>query len=376
MTYYVPCDLSIDTVTLNWYGIYDLDTTNWKYTPAEKPGEMDSFTRFRQDGITVRYYPCCSLVSASFSASRVANKYNCYEYTNDQYDYVKETVERVIQQATELPIQFEEGIISRLDVYRSLILPSDEDCRRFITWLQKQPTIGKYKREARADNGERRWFKTGLTLNAYIKNDDPHLPNEVRVILPPTVRIEVQGRKELRKKLLGRQVPATVLRYPAAWVQYYNDALDKFKLNGSLHDVQGSTSIAAEVIRLKHHNPRPSTIVQELRLLERFLAGDTKRRSKAVGLLNKIYSYNVCPFPISTPKIIQNQTLTASAVISVDKQRDLEHNEEILERTLAIFRAYLNRKEVTPCEETIHYTIYVMPTSSGRTTTVEIEDSS
>ena len=101
MTYYVPCDLSIDTVTLNWYGIYDLDTTNWKYTPAEKPGEMDSFTRFMQDGITVRYYPCCSLVSTSFSASRVANKYNCYEYSNDQYDYVKETVERMIQQATE-----------------------------------------------------------------------------------------------------------------------------------------------------------------------------------------------------------------------------------------------------------------------------------
>ena len=140
--------------------------------------------------------------------------------------------------------------------------------------------------------------------------------------------------------------------------------------------MQGSKSIAAEVIRLKHHNPRLSTIEKELRLLERFLAGDTKRRSKAVGLLNKIYSYNVCPFPISAIEIIQNQTLTASAVISVDKQRDLEHNEEILERTLAIFRAYLNRKEVTPCEETVHYTIYVMPTSSGRTTTVEIEDSS
>ena len=36
MTHYVPCDLSVDTVTLNWYGIYDLNTDGWKYEPGKE----------------------------------------------------------------------------------------------------------------------------------------------------------------------------------------------------------------------------------------------------------------------------------------------------------------------------------------------------
>ena len=376
MTHYVPCDLSVDTVTLNWYGIYDLNTGKWKYTPAEKPGEMDSFVKFMADGITIRYCPCCSLVSASFSASRVANKYNCFEYTNDQYDYVKEVVENAVQQATELPIQFEEGIISRLDVYRSLILPSDQECRNIIAWLQKQPTIGKYKRQPISDNGERRWFKTGLTLNAYIKNDDPHLPEEIRAILPPTIRIEIQGRKDMRKKLLGRGLNATILRYPSKWVSYYNDAIDKFKLSGALHEDKEWETKAIEILQSYLHNPRLTTIQKQMRMIKQFLAGEKKHRSKAVGLLNKMYAHHICPFPIYNPKNIRNQTLTADAVVSADQQRNLEHNEEIIKRTISLFRSCLNRKEVSICKKLIQYTTYMMPTISSQTIDVEIKDSS
>ena len=57
MTHYVPCDLSVDTVTLNWYGIYDLNTDGWKYEPGKEKDDLDSFTKFMNDGAKVNYTP-------------------------------------------------------------------------------------------------------------------------------------------------------------------------------------------------------------------------------------------------------------------------------------------------------------------------------
>lgn len=375
MTHYVPCELSVDTVTLNWYGIYDLALDNWKYEPA-KEDDLDSFTKFMKDGIILNYKPLCGLLSVSFSASRVANGYNCFEYINNQYDFVKENVEQSIQQVTNLPINFEDGIVSRFDIYKTLIMPSMDDCKKTIAWLQKQPTIGKYKRQPIGENGERRWFKTGLTLNAYIKNEDPHVPHEIRAILPLSLRVEIQGRKELRKKLLGKQVNATVLKYPEKWVQYYNDAINKFKLSGTVINYDNFEIVAAEIMEVENPKSRPSTITKNIQLLNQFISGDNKKRSKAIGLLNKIYDYDICPFSFDNPEIIPNQTLTASAVISTEKQQELEHNEEILEQTLVLFRKCLNRKEAKKCKNIIHYITHIIPTVSGWERTIEIKDSS
>ena len=376
MTHYVPCDLSVDTVTFNWYGIYDLNTDGWKYEPGKEKDDLDSFTKFMNDGAKVNYTPCCSMVSVSFSASRIANKFNCYEYTNTQYDYVKEQIEQTVYQATKLSLCFEEGIVSRFDVYKSVVMPSMDDCKKVVAWLQKQPTIGKYKRKSMEENGERRWFKSGLTLNAYIKNEDPHVPIEIRATLPPTLRVEIQGRKNFRRKLLGKQVTATILKYPAKWVQYYNDAINKFKLFGTVIEHKDFEVVAAEVMKMENQCLRPSTITKNIQLLNRFICGDNKKRSKAIGLLNKIYDYNKCPFPFDFPEIIQNQTLTAGAVISAEKQQEIEHNEEMLERTLLLFRECLNRKEAKQCENIIHYTIYIIRPVSDWERTIEIKDSS
>ena len=376
MTHYVPCDLSVDTVTLNWYGIYDLMLDDWKYEPVSETVPYDHFVKFMKDGVTVNYTPCCSMVSVSFSASRIANKFNCYEYTNNQYDFVKEQIEQAVYQATKLPLCFEEGIVSRFDVYKSVIMPSLDDCKKVIAWLQKQPTIGKYKRAPQEDKGERRYYKSGLTFNAYIKNYDPHIPKYIRATLPPTIRIEIQGRKSFRRKLLGKQVTATILKYPAKWVQYYNDAINKFKLFGTVIEHKDFEVVAAEVMKMENQCLRPSTITKNIQLLNRFICGDNKKRSKAIGLLNKIYDYNKCPFPFDFPEIIQNQTLTAGAVISAEKQQEIEHNEEMLERTLLLFRECLNRKEAKQCENIIHYTIYIIRPVSDWERTIEIKDSS
>lgn len=376
MTHYVPCDLSVDTVTLNWYGIYDLMLDDWKYEPVSETVPYDHFVKFMKDGAKVNYTPCCSMVSVSFSASRIANKFNCYEYTNNQYEYVKEQIEQAVYQATKLPLCFEEGIVSRFDVYKSVIMPSLDDCKKVVSWLQNQPTIGKFKRAPQEDKGERRYYKSGLTFNAYIKNHDPHTPEHIRATLPPTLRIEIQGRKNFRRKLLGKQVTATILKYPAKWVQYYNDAINRFKLSGTVINQKDFEKVAAEVMKTEKQRLRPSTITKNIQLLNRFICGDNKKHSKAIGLLNKIYDYDICPFPLDVPEIIQNQTLTAGAVISAEKQQELEHNEEMLERTLLLFRECLSRKEANICKNIIHYITNIIPTVAGWERIIEINDSS
>jgi hypothetical protein len=130
-------------------------------------------------------------------------------------------------------------------------------------------------------------------------------------------------------------------------------------------------------MEMENQRLRPSTITKNIQLLNRFISGDNKKHSKAIGLINKIYDYNICPFPFDSPEIIRNQTLTAGAVISADKQQELEHNEEILERTLLLFRESLNRKEEHKCEITMpHLVTYVLSIASGRTSFIEIQDSS
>lgn len=373
MTKHIPCELSVDTVTLNWYNAYNVAVEGWKYTPANDKKEMDVFTKFMQDGIVVRYYPCCSLLSVSFSASRVANGYNCYEYTNDQYDYVKDNVEKALTDAVSFSVPFESGIISRLDVYRPFVLPTVADCKAMIAWLQAQPVLGKYQKKAHSDNGERRWFKTGLTLNAYIKNEDPHLPLEIREQLPPTVRVEVQARTSMRRKLIGKQVRATILRYPALWVSYYNDALNKFRLAGSLYDEQELSIIFSKIMHIEHYNPRPSTIEKGWALL----TGVASNRKKAVALLNKVYAYDICPFPMDNPAMLSYQTLVATPVTSVDQQRYWEETEEILERTIAVFKECLRRREETSvCKTNISHTPYAMRVCPVRVSMIDFIDTS
>ena len=42
-------------------------------------------------------------------------------------------------------------------------------------------------------------------FNAYIKNYDPHIPEHIRITLPPTLRVEIQGRKNFRRKECNRK---------------------------------------------------------------------------------------------------------------------------------------------------------------------------
>lgn len=376
MTMYVSCDLSVDTVTLNWYYIHNMNVQTWKYNPAYREKQLDSFSKFMPDGVIVSYIPVRSQVSVSFSASRVTNGYNCFEYTNNEYDIVKEKIENAIHQATGLHLCFEEGVISRLDVYRSVILPEMKDCRAVIKWLQNQPVMGKYKKEPISNSGEWRWFESGLVLKAYIKNEDPHIPQEIRDTLPPTVRLEVESRKGFRRKLLGKKITADILKYPAIWVDYYNTALDKFKLNGALMNKRNLHKKIEQTMRTEEPNVRQATIIKAINAVDCFLRGDKGMRAEAVRIMNKVYTQGVCPFPLKNPSVISKGTLSAGTVLSQPEQQHQERCIASIQKTIAFFEECINiKKEKFECE-TVTYSRYIFPLSTGQYYLVPIRDSS
>lgn len=377
MTLYVPCNLSVDTVTLNWYYIHTVNIGGWKYNVAEDTESMDSFSKYMPDGVIVIYIPGRSQISVSFSASRVVNGYNCFEYTNNEYDLVKDRIETAVYHATRIHLPFEEGVISRLDVYRSFVFPDMKDCKVFVKWLQGQPIIGKYKREAYSDNGEWRWFKSGLVLKAYIKNEDPHIPQEIRDILPPTVRLEVESKKGFRRKLLGKNVTADILNYPALWVDYYNTALKKFKLNGTLLNKQSLHKKINQIIRAEQPNIRPNTIAKNINVVDRFLQGDMSMRAEAVKIMNKLHAQGVCPFPLTRPGRVKHQTLSAGEVMPMAEQKQQERWQDTIKKVQVVYKQCIEYKlEEKSCKTSIVYTPYIFTTNCGQYHLVPFRDSS
>lgn len=373
MTAYVPCEVSVDTVTLNWYDVQISELGRWRYNPPSPEYPLDSFTRFLSDGITLTYSLVDKRLSVSFSASRLANGLNCFEYTNNEYDIVKDTIVNAVCNETGIKICFDEGVLSRLDVYRTFIFPRISDCKKVIKWLQDQPVLGKYKEKSFSDCGEWRWYESGLVLKAYIKNLDPHLSQEIRDLLPPMVRIEAECRKGFRRKLLGTNVKASILKYPSMWVNYFNTTLDKFKLNGQLVNKRQLHKEIERTIRRDKPAVRQTAINKAIHMVDCFLKGDKNARASAVRVMNKLYAQGVCPFPVGALPQIVGQTLAAATVMSVTEQQLLE----TVKRMQSLYQACITQKlEEQSCKKTSTNTPFVFMITLGQYHLVPIIDSS
>jgi hypothetical protein len=260
-----------------------------------------------------------------------------------------------------------------LDVYRSFTLPQLKDCKKMIKWLQEQPVLGKFKKKPYSDTGDWRWFTSGLILKAYIKNLDPHLPQEVRDLLPPTVRLEAECKKGFRRKLLGTNVKATILKYPSMWVEYFNATLDKFKLNGLLVNQRELHKEISRTMRQEKPAVRQTTIKKHIHMVDRFLKGDKNARASAVRVMNKLYAQGVCPFPVGALPQIVGQTLAAATVMSVTEQQLLE----TVKSMQSLYQACITQKlEEQSCKKTSTNTPFVFMITLGQYHLVPIRDSS
>lgn len=358
MTYYVPTVLTVDTVVLFWScNMHKLELTGWHYKKAKEKGKSDQFTKTIND-TTLIYLPHWSTLMVSFSASKVANGCNIFPYQNSQYEMVKDKIEKIIFEETKKKLHFEESYINRLDVNRDIVFPTIKDAKDFIKWAQKHIVVGGYQKNTYNDNGDYRRYKSGLVCKIYLKNEDPTLPDEIKKNLPPTVRIEVECRKSMKRKLLGTQVRGDMLKYPAIWQNYFNSSLSRFKLSGTILNNNDYKNTTTDILRFENPTNRQSTIDKKVKMLLDSSSGSvvSNRKKQVIGLINKIVSYNINPFAFSKAELIPDCTLMADSVMSVEEQKLIEYNNYVTE----LFESVLKKKkEAKLCKKILSKSIYL-----------------
>ena len=365
MTYYVPTVLTVDTVVLFWScNMHKLELTGWHYKKAKEKGKSDQFTKTIND-TTLIYLPHWSTLMVSFSASKVANGCNIFPYQNSQYEMVKDKIEKIIFEETKKKLHFEESYINRLDVNRDIVFPTIKDAKDFIKWAQKHIVVGGYQKNTYNDNGDYRRYKSGLVCKIYLKNEDPTLPDEIKKNLPPTVRIEVECRKSMKRKLLGTQVRGDVLKYPAVWQNFFNSTLEKFKLGGTILNFNDYKNTVTSILKLENPTNRQATIDKKVnRLLETSHGNNVSNRKLMVSLVNKISNYNILPYYFKKAELIPDGTLMAPCVISVEEQKLIEYNNYVnnyvTEKNLKLFESVLKKKkEAKLCKKILSKSIYL-----------------
>ena len=377
MTHFVDTDLSVDTVVLAWHTDYWFDCHQWKHNKPTKPETPLIFYKKVCD-VGIIYMPQCHLLFASFSASGMVNGHNCFLYRNNQYEDLKQKVETAVKEAVGREFLFENAIISRLDVYKTIQFPELSDAKNFIKWMQSHPCIGRTKKLIYSDNGDFRYFRSGLVCKAYIKNEDPAVPDHIKKILPPTVRLEVGCRKKQRRNLLGKNVSADILKYPDRWQQFFNSTLKKFFLDGIILSKAEYRTVATNILRNEYPHAKATTLERRLDLLLNITKRRTSDRRKWIPLVKRVAKYGILPFHFSKVNLIPNHTLCGYASMTVEEQLFHERNQIVLERTLELFRYCLNHNRQGANTACIIFSLnsYLLVTSQLIILAVAIDDSS
>lgn len=361
MTHYVPTVLTVDTVVLIWScNIHKFAFTGWHYKKAKEKGKSDQFIKTIGD-TTLIYLLHWNKLMVSFSASKVANGCNIFPYQNSQYEMVKDKIEKIIFEETKKKLHFEESYINRLDVNRDIVFSTIKDAKDFIKWAQKHIVIGGYQKNTYNDNGDYRRYKSGLVCKIYLKNEDPTLPDKIKKNLPPTVRIEVECRKSMKRKMLGTQVCGDILKYPAVWQTFFNITLEKFKLGGTILNFNDYKNTVTSILKLENPTNRQATIDKKVnRLLETSHGNNVSNRKLLVSLVNKISNYNILPYYFEKAELIPDCTLMADSVMSVEEQQLIEYSTIVNEKNMKIFESVLKKKKEAKLCKRISNPIYLI----------------
>ena len=378
MTHFVDTDISVDTIVLNWNVHHVVFRRRWKRHIPKDPAKPLRFCTKVND-VDFTYIPRWSLLSASFSASKLVNGCNCYAYQNNQYEELKQKIEDTIRTYIGMELHFEDASVSRLDVFKSIEFQEMSDAEEFIKWLQRFPSIGKQQNYTYNNTGDFRLWRSGLIFKSYLKNRDPALPKKVKKALPPTVRIEIECWKKQRRNLLGKGATAEVLKYPDLWCGLFNAALKKFHLDGVLLTESEYRMTVSNILKSAYPNARFSTLDRRLdMLLDATGTQFALNHRQLVPLIKLVADYGIVPYHLDCANAIPNHTLCGYASITVEEQCFHERNQEILERTLVIFRYCLNLNQQGANTECIIFSSnsYLLVTSQLIILAVAIDDSS
>ena len=285
--YRIKTDLSVDTVRIYFKHIYfSMDSELW-----QRKGEEMYFCKRKDMRFT--YVPKAHVLTSEFSASRLANGCNAFPYEYHQYPVIRDTVEREIFAVTGKTYLIASAMISRIDIYRTLEFDTMDKAHGFISALSTSPDAGRIKHIVYGDEEDSRSdyveYSKGDLVKAYVKNEDPALPQEVRDILPPTVRIEAECKKNATaKEITSKYTADMVLKYPAIWVEIYNASLDIFERGGRILPLKTLIRTARMLLKEKHPKMRESTVSKRIDALCKIIRGEAKPDRNTAGLFSML----------------------------------------------------------------------------------------
>jgi hypothetical protein len=343
--YSINTDLSVDTVRVYWQNCHFHAGAGWQHI------DKDMF--YRKDGdIELTYNIQSYILTAKFSASKIANGCNAFPYEYTEYPLLRDSVENTVLKITGQPLRLSASKISRIDIYRSLIFDDINKARSFVAALNRIPKSGRIKHAVYGGESENdddsenlddgssdyTYLKKGDLVKAYVKNDDIHIPDEISDELPATVRIEVEckGRADSKKIIKGYNTEE-ILKYPAFWVRLYNTTLNKLGLCGVILKRTAFIKAAKKLITEENPKIRQSTLNKRMEKLRRVIAGKISNSDRAMsGLVSVLRKNGICPCCFDDVK-----TLEAREVIPAELQRLYEiFSETIAKRKI---RAVKNR---------------------------------
>ena len=291
--YRINTDLSVDTVRIYFmHSFFHIDSAIWRRI------DDDMYFCCRKN-VRFTYNSGTATLTAEFSASRLANGCNAFPYEYHQYTIIRDVVERELFAVTGRAYHMSDAKISRIDVYRTLEFDSIDKARGFITALNTAPDAGRIKHKVYGDDGDGQSdyvdYTKGDLVKAYVKNDDPALPEELRDILPPTVRIEAECKKRADAKgITNRYSAEAVLKYPAIWVEIYNATLDKLKRGGRILPMKTLIRTARMLLKEKHPKMRTNTVNKRIAALRKIIKGKAKPDRNTAGLVYMLRANGIC----------------------------------------------------------------------------------
>ncbi len=304
----IVTDLSVDTVRAYWNKcFFKIDALIWR-----RIGEDVYFCKY--EDLRFTYNTKSYILIVEFSLSKIANGCNAFPYEYIQYPVVQEKVEDAVKNITGRSHLLSNAVISRIDIYRSLYFKDIKKAREFIVALNRVPKSGRIKRniyESERENGDEldgtddefvrsdyTSLKKGDMIKAYVKNDDPNIPIEIRENLPATVRLEVECKGKASAKQIIKSFKASdVLSCPSFWVEIYNSTLKKLGLDGVI--LSKSVLIKATKKILIEQNPqiRESTIKKRIEALRKIITGTKSKKPDRAssGLIAMLKKNGICP---------------------------------------------------------------------------------
>ena len=218
--------------------------------------------------------------------------------------------------------------VSRIDIAHDLKFNTITETEAFISALNRIPAMGKiinYKIPGSTDTYDYRGYRCGDLVKAYIKNEDEKIPYNIRGALAPTVRIEIECKKNSKAKNIINQFSAEkVLRNPEIWSWIYNSTLTRLNFGGIILNKSSFDDAIETILKTYFPKSKPKKKKKYICKISSVLDGRTDPDRSTLRLLRLLIQNNLLPLcSDAVDTLLSTDIITATEQLfySVAKER-------------------------------------------------------